>query len=235
MFCCYLDESGTPEGAAQTSHFVLLGIAIPAYTWHIKDAAITGIKQRFGLSETAEIHTGFIARRFPEQETIPGFEAMQPVARRAAMLLARKNALIRLVATGTADRLKQTKKLYAKTADYVHLSFTERHTLLEAVADEVSRWASSAKPSEDSFRRDENWRGSNPQPSVSKTDVPPGAAGNPSIQHPCPPAWARSRDQLLIPSSARATPTPPAPHRPQQTSRRAQHRSSGGRSSGRRG
>jgi len=63
MYFCYLDESGTPQLGAQTSHFILLGVAIPAAAWHEKDRRVNIIKARHGLKD-AEIHTGYIARRF---------------------------------------------------------------------------------------------------------------------------------------------------------------------------
>jgi hypothetical protein len=83
MYFCYLDESGTPQLGAQTSHFILLGMAIPASAWHQKDRRVNLIKARYGLSD-AEIHTGYIARRFPEQEHIANFEQMDFAQRRNA-------------------------------------------------------------------------------------------------------------------------------------------------------
>src|SRR5437870_1731916 len=64
MYFCYLDESGTPQLAAQTSHFILLGLAIPAAAWHEKDRRVDVIKTRYGLKDV-EVHTGYIARRLP--------------------------------------------------------------------------------------------------------------------------------------------------------------------------
>ncbi len=54
VYNCYLDESGVVENAG-TSHFVLLGLAIPAETWRSKDAAISDLKLTHRLG-TAEIH-----------------------------------------------------------------------------------------------------------------------------------------------------------------------------------
>ena len=125
MYFCYLDESGTPQVAAQTSHFVLLGLAIPAAAWHLKDRRVNAIKARYGLKDV-EIHTGYIARRFPEQEHIAKFEAMDPIQRRAVMDTARKNSLIKAAALKTGDQLKSLKKLYKKSADYIHLAHAQR-------------------------------------------------------------------------------------------------------------
>jgi hypothetical protein len=58
MYFCYLDESGTPQLGAQTSHFILLGVAIPAVAWHEKDQRVNVIKARYGLKDV-EVHTGY--------------------------------------------------------------------------------------------------------------------------------------------------------------------------------
>jgi len=139
MEFCYLDESGTPQAAAETSHFVLLGLAIPAAAWHIKDRRANIIKARYGLKDV-EIHTGYIARRFPEQEHIPGFEEMDSIQRRSGMETARKNSLIKAAALKTGDQLKSLKKLYKKSADYVHLTQRQRTQLLRDLADEIGSW-----------------------------------------------------------------------------------------------
>jgi hypothetical protein len=139
MYFCYLDESGTPQVAAQTSHFVLLGLAIPAADWHDKDRRANVIKARYGLKEV-EIHTGYIARRFPEQEHIPKFEEMDSIQRRAAMETERKNSLIKAAALKTGDQLKALKKLYKKSAEYIHLTHAQRTQLLRDLADEIGSW-----------------------------------------------------------------------------------------------
>ncbi len=139
MYFCYLDESGTPQLAAQTSHFILLGLAIPAAAWHEKDRRVNVIKSRYGLRDV-EIHTGYIARRFPEQEHIAQFAEMDSIQRRAAMDTARKNSLIKAAALKTVDQLKALKKLFAKSADYIHLTHPQRTQLLRELADEIGSW-----------------------------------------------------------------------------------------------
>ncbi len=139
MYFCYLDESGTPQVTAQTSHFVLLGLAIPAAAWHIKDQRANVIKARYGLKDV-EIHTGYVARRFPEQEHIIKFEEMDSIQRRDAMEIERKNSLIKTAALKTGDQLKALKSLYKKSADYVHLTHAQRTQLLRDLADEIGSW-----------------------------------------------------------------------------------------------
>lgn len=72
MRFCYLDESGTPELTGGTSHFVLLGLSIQGETWKVKDAEISRIKRRYGL-EPAEIHTGWLSRRYLVQRERDAF------------------------------------------------------------------------------------------------------------------------------------------------------------------
>lgn len=139
MHFCYLDESGTPELGAETSHFILLGLAIPALAWHPKDKRVNHIKAKYGLRES-EIHTGYIARRFSEQERIPDFATLDWPQRRAAMVAARKQALVKTAALQTPAKLKTLKKLHTKTEDYIHLTMSERTQLLQELADEIGSW-----------------------------------------------------------------------------------------------
>jgi hypothetical protein len=139
MRICYLDESGTAELPGSTSHFVLLGVSIPGETWKAKDAQITQIKRRFGL-EREEIHTGWLARRFIEQERIPDFENLGIAARRAAVQHARDAFLIQKAARRGPASVQADRKNFAKTAPYTHLTMAERRDLLRQVATAVSSW-----------------------------------------------------------------------------------------------
>jgi len=125
---------------AQTSHFILIGLAIPAVAWHEYDKRVNAIKARYGLKDI-EIHTGFIARRFPEQEHIPDFDKLDSIQRRAAVKTERDKSLIKAAAIKSVDRLKGLKKVYAKTADYVHLTHKQRMRLLCDLADEIGLWS----------------------------------------------------------------------------------------------
>lgn len=158
MYFCYLDESGTPQLGAQTSHFILLGMAIPAAAWHEKDRRVNVIKARYGLKDV-EIHTGYIARRFPEQEHIANFDQMDFIQRRAAMGLERKNSLIKTAALKTSAHLKMLKRLYTKSADYIHLTHAQRTKLLQELADEIGSWNDTRLFAE----------------AVDKATMPPGA------------------------------------------------------------
>lgn len=112
MFICYLDESGTREPHANSGHFVLLGLAIPADTWKAKDAEVLGVKARFGL-ETSEVHTAWMARDYPEQNRIPDFENLDWETRRKAVLGVRALNLARYRSPG---KQRELLKNYRKTA-----------------------------------------------------------------------------------------------------------------------
>ena len=101
MRICYLDESGTPELSGGTSHFVFLGVSIQGETWKSKDQEINSIKRRFGLAD-AEIHTGWLARRYLEQERIPSFASLTYEERRRATQKARDELLIKKQRSGAS-------------------------------------------------------------------------------------------------------------------------------------
>ncbi len=137
MYLCYLDESGTPEPGSSTDHFVLLGLAIPADTWKQKDAQVNSLKSKYGI-EDKEVHTAWMVREYPEQKIIPDFEVLDWEARRKAVLGVRAMNLSR------PRKNKQQRELllnYRKSADYIHLTRTERVQLAEELADLLGSWS----------------------------------------------------------------------------------------------
>lgn len=133
-----MDESGVPENA-NTSHFVLVGLAIPAADWKVLDSQIRSLKMSKGLAD-AEVHTAWMNRRFVEQERISDFENLSWRDRRVAVQRLRTAHLIRLAGTGTGRQLQSAKKNYQKTEPYLHLTLAERVDLLHAIADAVGNW-----------------------------------------------------------------------------------------------
>lgn len=139
MHFCYLDESGVPELNAGTSHFVLLGLSIPGGTWKQKDTEVTKIKRRYGL-ENKEIHSGWLARRYPEQEKIKDFEKMSSDDRRKTMEAAREAFLFKKAAIKGLAAVTEDRKNFRKTAAYIHLTFAERQAVLKEIAQLVKGW-----------------------------------------------------------------------------------------------
>lgn len=142
LYICYLDESGVIERGAGTSHFVLLGLAVPAETWKQKDVEISTIKLKHRLG-TAEIHTGWMLRRYQEQEQLTGFEQMSETNRRLAVTQARAVALNAAAARG-AKPARDLVKNHRKTSAYIHLTYPERVDAIRAVADAIGAWSDCA-------------------------------------------------------------------------------------------
>ncbi|HEY3175295.1 MAG TPA: DUF3800 domain-containing protein, partial [Candidatus Polarisedimenticolia bacterium] len=130
MYICYLDESGTRESQANSSHFVLLGLAIPADTWKVKDLRVVEAKAKYGLQKE-EVHTAWMARDYPEQATVPGFDHLPWPDRRRAVLGVRALNLSR---PRTREKQGALLKNYRKTEAYVHLTRVERRNCLEDLA-----------------------------------------------------------------------------------------------------
>jgi len=139
MYLCYVDESGTPDCPGNTSHFVLSGIALPIKRWKECDRQINALKDKHALSDT-ELHTGWIARKYPEQKKIPNFEKLTHGERRRLVTQYRQAELLRLQRSNNRKTYLQNKKNYRHSDPYIHLTHSERMAFLQDVADCVGRW-----------------------------------------------------------------------------------------------
>ena len=137
MYFLYLDESGS-----NTTHFVLLGLAIPATSWRIKSTQIGQIKSLYQLSGK-EIHTGWMLSRYIEQKRIPGFETLSYDDRREAVIAKQKAALHWLSTSSNRKKLSAKKKEIKKIDDYVHLTFNERKECIRQLLDLIGTWTDS--------------------------------------------------------------------------------------------
>jgi hypothetical protein len=139
VYICYLDESGTDILGSGTTHFVYLGLAIPAVTWKAKDKQVSAVLAKYDLANS-EIHAGWIARRYLEQERIANFEGLNRTDRRLAVEAERRAWLVRTAALKSPKHLEDLKKNLRKTAPYVHLTRDERSQLLRDLADVINGW-----------------------------------------------------------------------------------------------
>ena len=137
MYFLYLDESGS-----NTSHFILLGLAIPATSWKEKIDQIAPIKESYNLSGK-EIHTGWMIRRYLEQKRISNFENLDYDTRRAKVYKERSETLNKLAILGDKKKVRNTKKAYQKTEDYIHLTLAQRKNCVQDLADIVGTWDDS--------------------------------------------------------------------------------------------
>lgn len=139
MYLCYVDESGTPDIPGNTSHYVLAGVAIPVQFWRDCDRVIDSIKAKYDLADQ-EIHVAWLLRSYPEQFKISGFEGLDYPQRRYQANAFRNGELLRLQRAKNISLYHQTKKNYAKTANYVHLTLQERRALVRDVAQALASW-----------------------------------------------------------------------------------------------
>ena len=139
MYLCYVDESGTPDIPGNTSHYVLASLSIPVWRWRSCDEDIRRIKNRYGL-ENAEIHTAWMLRRYREQDLIPNFATLSYSERKREVQKQRALEILRLQRNGNPKQLKQTKKNFRKTEDYVHLTLGERYLFVREIAAQVAGW-----------------------------------------------------------------------------------------------
>ena len=139
MHLCYIDESGTANIPGNTSHYVLAGLSIPVWHWRDSETQIHKIKQKYSL-QNAEIHSGWIARKYIEQNKIPDFSRLDVSQRRYEVEKYRKAELLNLQKAHKQNLYKQTKKNYKQTGDYIHLTYAERMAFLEDVARAIGNW-----------------------------------------------------------------------------------------------
>lgn len=138
-YFCYVDESGTPEVPGTTSHFVLLGLAIPIERWRDADNQISKILTRYDLAD-AEIHTAWLVRPYLEERKVLGYSTMDRAGRRSAISRYRAGELLRLRRLKSPKLHNQTKKNFLKTDAYIHLSHQERVQLVVDLATCISTW-----------------------------------------------------------------------------------------------
>jgi hypothetical protein len=142
VYLCYIDESGVPEIGSGTSHFVLVGLSIEAWDWKSQDRAVTSVKNRYGLG-AAEIHTGWMTRRYLEQEKILSFSSLDWPQRQAQTRAERNDALVRIAALQGPHRAQELRKTHRKTAPYIHLTLDERRAFLRELADLIGSWGNT--------------------------------------------------------------------------------------------
>ena len=139
MYFCYIDESGTPDVPGNSSHFILAGLSIPVEKWKYCDNAISAIKKKYDLLD-AEIHTAWMLRKYLEQSKITNFKLLDKSQRIYEVEKLRNIEILRLQRSKNPKLLKQTKKNYNSTKNYIHLTFEERKSFINDVAACISKW-----------------------------------------------------------------------------------------------
>lgn len=138
MNLCYIDESGTPEQSGPTSHYVLVGLAVPDRLWKTHRDQLDALKAKYNL-EHEEIHTAPMIRHYKEQEKIVDFESLSYGDRRKRVIEERNRILAILQATNSQKR-KSTQRNYRNSQSYVHLTRTERKQAIKEIAMLIGNW-----------------------------------------------------------------------------------------------
>ncbi len=139
MFLGYCDESGDPELGKGTSHFVFAAVVVAGWRAREYSRQLESVMGAAGLGGV-ELHSGWLARRYLEQERIAGFNAMSHGDRRAAVLGERQRQLAAVSMKRDPRKQRDVLRSFKRTDPYIHLSFGERRALLVAVASLVRGW-----------------------------------------------------------------------------------------------
>lgn len=140
MQLCYLDESGTPDIPGTTSHYVLAGLSIPIDKWIQCEKDVNNVKMKFDLTDK-EIHTGWLLKNYGEQKRVNNFSSLSYGQRRIEVKKLRTANLLSLQRQpNKKSKYKQTKKNYAQSEHYIHLTIDERKSVVKELATVVGRW-----------------------------------------------------------------------------------------------
>jgi hypothetical protein len=138
MYFCYIDVSGTPEIPGNTSHYVLAGVAIPIWYWKTCESDIIAVKKKYALDD-AEIHTGWLIRKYIEQSQIVDFEKLT-YPQRISEVHRLRNSNLLLLQKKNSKTYRQTKKNYRQTNSYIHLTYDQRIKFVEEIASTIGSW-----------------------------------------------------------------------------------------------
>lgn len=129
MYILYLDESGVPNPHfSQTSHYVLLGMAVHVDTWFQLSGRVRALKEKYSRDgKDFELHGAWLLRSYREQSLIPGFEDLDALTRYEAVQAWRER---RKAEWPTLGRERQReKKDFKRTEPYLHLTRIDRDRL----------------------------------------------------------------------------------------------------------
>lgn len=133
MFLLYIDESGVTERhPSQTSHYVMIGMAVHVGTWFALTQRVRLLKRRYALegnTEPLELHAAWMLRAYQEQSLIPSFDQLSFRARYDAVLQWREQRKAIDWPVLRKKEVDREKKAFRRTEPYVHLTREEREEL----------------------------------------------------------------------------------------------------------
>lgn len=133
VYLLYVDESGvTNPHSSQTSHYVLLGLAVHVGTWFALTRRVRDLKKHYALdgeTDGLELHAAWMLRAYREQSLIPSFTELSRRARFEAIKCWRSSRQTNEWPAQSTKEVHREKKDFRKTEAYVHLTREEREAL----------------------------------------------------------------------------------------------------------
>jgi len=133
MYLLYVDESGvTNPHPSQTSHYVMIGLAVHVRTWFALTSRVRSLKSAYALdgdTEKLELHAAWLLRAFHEQSVIPNFNDLSRPARYNAVQEWRKRRQQDDWPNLVPRAREREKKDFRKTEPFIHLTREEREEL----------------------------------------------------------------------------------------------------------
>ena len=139
MQLLYMDESGVEEIGQGTTHFVLLGVMIPAERWKEITNQLDQIKTAYDLQD-AEIHTGWMFRRYAEQDSVPNFDTLGPADRRIETEKAIRRRAGVIGVSGDRNKIKAYRRETESIRPYLHLTHSQRRECLLALGRKLASY-----------------------------------------------------------------------------------------------
>ena len=141
MFILYMDESGVEELTIAPIHFVLLGVMIPASSWKEIVTQLEEVKSLYDLRDV-EIHSGWMHRRYSEQESIPNFNQLSRSDRRTQVENEIRRKAGNIGVRGTKKKIISYRREVRSIRPYIHLTHRERIDCLEVLASKLAEHGS---------------------------------------------------------------------------------------------
>lgn len=133
MYLLYVDESGVANPhPSQTSHYVLIGLAVHVGTWFALTRRVRSLKRRYTLDGDAdglELHAAWMLRSYREQSLIPSFPDLDRRARFDAMKAWRAAREANDWPAMSTKEVNRERKDFRKTEPFIHLTRQERESL----------------------------------------------------------------------------------------------------------
>jgi hypothetical protein len=140
MHILYLDESGVEQLGSGGNHFILLGVMIPADRWKAINDSLEQVKSKYGL-QNIEIHTGWMHRKYSEQDSISDFEKLNENDRRQEVEKAIRRRAGIIGVRGKRAKIKAYRREVNSIRPYIHLSITQRRDCLLELAEKLTEFS----------------------------------------------------------------------------------------------